>query len=181
MYKGPQRKFKRRSLKQRRQSKSLSEYGLQLQEKQKLRKLYGIREKKLKRYFKESSQKGGNFLSEFVKLLEARLDNVVFRLGFAVTRAQARQLVNHGHILVNQKKVSIPSFQVKTGDVISISPRSQDLPLFKHLKTSLKSHKVPSWLKLNLDALEGKVVTNPCFEDFQEPVDIPLVVEYYSR
>ena len=180
MYKGPQRKFKRRTPKRRRGS-SLSEYGLQLQEKQKLRKLYGIREKKLKRYFRQASHKRGNLVSEFVRLLEGRLDNVVFRLGFAVSRAQARQLVNHGHILVNQKKVNIPSFEVKTGDVVSIAPRSKDLPLFKHLKTSLKSRKVPSWLKLKLDALEGKVVTDPCFEDFQEPVDISLVVEYYSR
>lgn len=158
-----------------------SEYGIQLAEKQKVRYTYGISEKQFKRYFKEAiSQKGdkGDFL---VKKLESRLDNVVFRLGWAKSRGLARQIVNHGHILVNGRKVDIPSYQVKKDDVIKIKEKSKKLVLFKELKAFLKKSNTPDWLSLDKQEIEGIVKSYPNFEDLKKIGEINMIIEYYSR
>jgi len=177
MYKGPQRKFERKT----RSRARLSAFGIQLLEKQKVRNLYGIREKMLKKYFAQASQKGGDFTSSLVSLLERRLDNVVFRLGFAITRSQARQIVNHGHILVNGRRINIPSHLVKAGDDISIRKQSTKKGVFTNLLTSLKKYKCPAWMKLTPASFSGKILQLPTSNDIAEPYNISLIIEYYSR
>jgi len=159
----------------------ISEYGRQLIEKQKIRFTYGISEKQLKNYFKEIINQKGNKEELFVKKLESRLDNVVFRLGWASSRKSARQLVSHGHILVNGKKVDIPSFQVKKGDVIKIKEKSKQKKPFKDLSTLLKKYEPPRWLSLDKKKLEGKVKGEPTIEDMGKISELNMVIEYYSR
>ena len=161
--------------------RAISEYGAQLIEKQKLSWIYNINERQLKRYFKEASREKGVTGNNLLKKLETRLDNTVFKLGWAESRGKARQLVGHGHILVNNKRVGIPSFQASKGDVIKIKKNSLNLAPFKDLKTKLKKYKTPNWLSLNKNKLEGKVVSSPEQEDINIPVDIQMIVEYYSR
>jgi len=158
-----------------------SEYGNQLSEKQKVRYTYGISEKQFKRYFKEAiaqKEDKGEFL---VKKLESRLDNVVFRLGLAKSRGLARQIVNHGHILVNGKKVDIASYQVKKGDVITLRERSKKLALFQEIKLFLKKYKAPDWLSLDSQKIEGIVKGSPDFEDLRKIGEVNMIIEYYSR
>lgn len=159
----------------------LSEYGQQLAEKQKVRFAYGVSERQFKRYFKEVSKQRGNKEALFVQKLESRLDNVVFRLGWARSRALARQLVSHGHILVNNRKVNIPSYQVKKGDMVKIKPSSQESVLFANLKTLLKKVKLPAWLSLDREKLEGEIKDEPKIEDLGQVGEISMVIEYYSR
>ena len=162
----------------------LSEYGKQLREIQKLKSWYNLRERQFKKYVKEVLAKRGKVedLGEIlIRLLEKRLDNVIFRLGFATSRAQARQLVNHGHFLVNKRSVNIPSYQVRKGDVISIKPQKAKKANFQNLKNLLKKHNLPSWLKLDLEKLEGKVIGEPTLEEAAPPVEISSIFEYYSR
>jgi len=161
--------------------RAASEYGIQLIEKQKLCRIYGIREKSSRNYFKASLKEKGIVGDNLLKKLESRLDNVVFRIGWAESRRKARQLVNHGHILVNNKRANIPSFQVKANNIISIRKSSLNLTPFKDLKTKLKKVKLPSWLSSNVNKLEGKVISLPKREDVNIPVDLKMVVEYYSR
>lgn len=149
----------------------VSEYGAQLTEKQKICQIYNIREKQFKRHLGEASKEKGIIGDNLLKKLETRLDNVVFRLGLAESRRKARQLVNHRHISVNNKKVGIPSFQVQPKDVIKI----------KKSKAVLKKHKPPDWLSLDKDRLGGKVISWPKKENINIPVDIQMVIEYYSR
>lgn len=163
----------------------ISEYGRELREKQKLRNWYNLRERQFKKYVMEVLAKRGKVedLAElFVQKLEKRLDNVIFRLGFASSRSQARQLVSHGHFFVNGRKVNIPSYQVEIGDKIQLSPFSKDKDYFQKVLLTLKEdHKVPSWLKFNLEKLEAEVIGEPTLKEAQPPAEIPLIFEFYSK
>ena len=159
--------------------RALSEYGQQLLEKQKIMFSYGLRENQLRRIFKESLKKKTAMIDSVINLLERRLDNVVYRMGFAPSRIMARQYVSHGHIMVNGRKVTIPSFYVKVGDVITIRPESASRLIFKDLSSSIKKHEAPSWLALDKDKVEGRIKSLP--QDVEMPFDINLVVDFYSR
>lgn len=170
--------------KKKRAASSLSEYGRQLIEKQKLRFLYNIKEKQFKIYVKKILAKRGRIEdapTALIQMLERRLDNVVFRLGLAVSRQQARQLVNHGHIMVNNRKVNIPSYQVKIGDEISIQPQSTNKAVFKDIRLKIAKYNPPSWLQFNKEELKAKVVSYPSLEEAAPPVEISSVFEFYSR
>lgn len=160
--------------------KRLSDYGLQLQEKQKAKKYYGILEKQFRLTFAKASKKQGDAGKNFLRLLEMRLDNVIFRLGFATSRSQARQLVSHGHFTVNGRKVSIPSFVVKVGQIIKIKKSNQNNRYFKNLGEKLKKAERPSWL--NLDAeLSAKVLHEPKDTDLPQNINVQMIIEYYSK
>lgn len=156
-----------------------SEFGEQLKEKQKFKYTYGLREAQLRNTFKKASKSPSTTGPLFVSLLERRLDNVVYRLGLAPSRSVARQLVGHGHIQVNSKRVSAPSYQVRPNDMIRIRPESKDHPAFKELSETLKKHETPSWLSIDPVSFEAKVVSVP--KDVESPFDISLVVDYYSK
>jgi small subunit ribosomal protein S4 len=161
-----------------------SEYKRELIEKQKLRHWYGLDDKQLKNYVKEVLKKRGkaeDVSALLIQNLEKRLDNVVYRLGFADSRAQARQLVSHKFFLVNGKPVNIPSFRVQVGDVISLKPQKSKKVIFKDLKEKLKKHSLPSWLSLDPERLEGKVISEPKVEEVAPPVEVSAVFEFYSR
>ncbi|WP_029687949.1 30S ribosomal protein S4 [Thermoanaerobacter sp. A7A] len=161
------------------EKKKLTNYGMQLREKQKLKRYYGVLERQFVRYYEEAERMKGITGENLLQLLERRLDNVVFRLGFAASRPQARQLVSHGHIEVNGKKVDIPSFLVKPGDVISVREKSRSMEL---IKNNLEvSRNVPDWLELNKDAFEGRVVSLPRREHIDLPIQEHLIVELYSK
>lgn len=157
-----------------------SEYGLQLREKQKARRTYGLLEKQFHSYFTKATKMKGAAGENMLQLLERRLDNVVYRLGFGDSRAQARQIVNHGHITVNGKKVNIPSFIVKAGDVIAIGESSTSIEKFKAMREGT-SKTIPAWLELNSQELSGKVVELPKREDLDLSIEEHLIVELYSR
>ncbi|MGB9779959.1 30S ribosomal protein S4 [Caldanaerobacter sp.] len=161
------------------EKKKLTQYAMQLREKQKLKRYYGILEEQFVRYYEKAERMKGITGENLLQLLERRLDNVVYRLGFAVSRAQARQLVSHGHIEVNGKKVDIPSYLVKPGDVISIKESSRSMEL---IKNNLEmGRNVPDWLELNRDAFEGRVISMPRREHIDLPVQEHLIVELYSK
>lgn len=161
------------------EKKKLTNYGMQLREKQKLKRYYGLLERQFERLYEEAERMKGITGENLLQLLERRLDNVVFRLGFAASRPQARQLVSHGHIEVNGKKVDIPSFLVKPGDVISVREKSRSMEL---IKNNLEvSRNVPDWLELNKDAFEGRVVSLPRREHIDLPIQEHLIVELYSK
>jgi len=157
----------------------LSEYGKQLQEKQKIRFTYGIRERQMANIFKEAVKRPGVTGEIILELLERRLDNVVYRLGLAPSRSVARQLVGHGHIMVNNRKNTIPSRRVNVNDVIAVRPESYDNNFVKELGEKLKKYDAPVWLKLDPTKLAGTVVSLP--KDFEIPFDLGLVVDYYSK
>lgn len=161
--------------------KRSSEYGLQLNEKQKVRNVYGISEKQFKRYFKEIAIQKGNKEELFAQKIESRLDNVVFRLGWACSRSLARQLVSHGHILVNGRKVNISSYHVKKDEVIKIKEKSKNKTIFKDLKTLLKKYELPTWLSSDKDKLEAKIIGKPLLEDMGKIGELSMIIEYYSR
>lgn len=161
--------------------RGISEYGQQLIEKQKVRHTYGISEKQFKNYFKEIIDQKGNKKELLVKKLESRLDNVVFRLGWASSRRLARQIINHGHILVNQRKVNIPSYQARKGDLVQIRKISQKKEIFSNLKVTLKKHEMPDWLSLDKQKLEGKIIDQPKITDSGKAGEIGMIIEYYSR
>lgn len=158
-----------------------SEYGLQLREKQRVKRIYGVLERQFNKYFKEASQKKENIGEVILRFLEMRFDNVVYRFGFARSRSQARQFVSHNHFLVNNKRVNIGSYRVKINDIISVKKGSLNQEYFKDLKGILKNHQVPSWLSLNKEKLEGEVIGLPKKEDIESTFEMQLVVEYYSR
>lgn len=161
--------------------KKVSEYGLQLREKQKARRMYGILETQFRNYFAKADRQQGITGDNLVRLLERRLDNVTYRLGFGSSRAEARQLVRHGHFTVNGKKVNIPSFQVKVGDVITIKDGSRDVPRIKELVEQAARKTPPAWLELDIDQFAGKVVTLPSRDQIDAPLEEHLIVELYSR
>lgn len=159
--------------------KKQSEYGLQLREKQKAKRFYGVPETQFRNLFEKAAKKQGKTGENLMIFLETRLDNVVFRLGFAASRKEARQLVTHGHFTVNGKKADIPSMEVKAGDVIKVKERSVSSPKFKEIKEM--SITVPSWMTVDVEKLEGKVVAMPRREDIDTPIAEHLIVELYSK
>ena len=159
--------------------KKLTEYGLQLAEKQKVRHMYGVNEKQFHNTFKRASKMEGITGYNFFCLLESRLDNIVYRLGFATTRRQARQLVNHGHILLNGVKTDIASCQVKVGDVISVKERSRSLEIIKNALAS-QTH-VPGFVEVDADKMEGKFIRLPERSELNQEINESLIVEYYNR
>ena len=159
--------------------KKVSEYGAQLKEKQKVRFIYGVLEKQFRHYFEKASNMKGVTGENMLTLLELRLDNVVYRLGLAKTRRMARQVVGHGHIRVNGKKVDIPSYQVKMDDVITLRKRSEESELFKGLREA--GTITPKWLTFDAQNLTGKVVALPAREDIDLQLQENMIVEYYSR
>ncbi len=162
-------------------AKKPTEYGLQLREKQKARRLYGVMEKQFRSYFDEAARRKGVTGENLLVLLERRLDNVVFHLGFASSRPEARQLVNHGHFTVNGHKVDIASYSVRSGEVIAVKEGSKSSPRMKQLLENLGSRTVPGWLSLDANAAAGTVVALPTREDIQLPIQEHLIVEKYSR
>lgn len=162
----------------------LSEYGKELREKQKLKNWYNLEERQFRNYVKEVLKKRGKVEDAtelLIKMLEKRLDNVIFRLGIASSRSQARQLISHGHFLVNQKNINIPSYQVKKGDVITIHPARRKKIIFQNLPLLLKKKQPPSWLSLEPMKLEGKVIGEPTLEESAPPAEVSTVFEFYSR
>mgnify|MGYP002624691524 FL=1 len=160
--------------------KKVSEYGAQLKEKQKVKFVYGVQEKQFHKYYLKAANMKGITGENMLRLLELRLDNVVFRLGLAKTRRMARQVVGHGHIRVNGKKVDIPSYQVKVGDVITLRPRSAEYEMFKSLREGT-TVLTPKWLAFDAPNLTGNVNALPAREDIDLQVAENMIVEYYSR
>lgn len=159
--------------------KKISNYGLQLREKQKAKRIYGVLEKQFRTYYKRADKARGITGENLLMLLEKRLDNVVYRLGYGDSRKESRQLVTHGHFLVNGKKVNIPSFNVSVNDVITVSEKSKATEKFKTFIENPRT--LPNWLQCNLENFEGKVVSEPAREDIDVPVNETLIVELYSK
>lgn len=164
-----------------RNMRKLSEYGVQLKEKQKVKFIYGVLEKQFRNYYKKADKMNGITGENLLQLLETRLDNVVFRLGYGRTRKEARQVVRHNLVTVNGKKVNIPSIQVKVGDVIEIKETKKDLERFKQVLEVTSTRIVPEWLSADHDNLKGSVVTLPKREQLDLPVNETLIVELYSK
>ena len=158
-----------------------SDYGNQLREKQKVKRMYGILEKQFRRYFAEAERRKGNTGDNLMQLLECRLDNVVYRMGFAASRVEARQLIGHGHFTVNGKKVDIASYIVRVGDVVAVKEKSRQSNKFAEIAEALASKSIPAWLDVDKANLSGKVVALPTREDIDIPITEQLVVELYSR
>lgn len=161
--------------------KKVTEYGLQLREKQKTKRIYGLQEKQFHKYYEQAERMRGVTGATMLILLEKRLDNVVYRLGIGVSRSQARQFVNHGLITVNGKRVTIPSYEVNVGDVIGIKENKADQPLFAELKQSKKSPNLPKWLEFEPATLTGKVIAEPTREDIDMDIKEHMIVELYSK
>ncbi|MDD2927556.1 MAG: 30S ribosomal protein S4 [Candidatus Omnitrophica bacterium] len=159
----------------------LSNYGLQLKEKQKVKRIYGVLEKQFRRYFKIASKSKGVTGKVLLQLLERRLDNVIFRLGLGLSRAQARQLVRHNLITVNARRVNIPSYLVTGGDLIQVKAKEKALNKIKDILEQSKERSVPSWLEFNTTGLSGKVLRLPEKDDIQQPIQEQLIVELYSK
>jgi len=171
-------------IKGKRGKRRLSDYGKELFEKQKMRDFYGISERQFKTYVKNILKRRGKVEDtalELVKKLEKRLDNVVFRMGLASSRMEARQLVSHSHFLVNGKPVNIPSYQLKKGDVISFREQKKGKPFFKKISLTLKKTQPPSWLKVDREKIKGELIGEPSFKDSGVPAEIPSIFEFYSR
>jgi small subunit ribosomal protein S4 len=158
-----------------------SDYSRQLREKQKARRIYGILERQFRRYFSMAQRRSGLTGVNLLVILESRLDNVVYRLGFAESRPQARQLVSHGHFYLNGRKTDVPSAIVKSGDVISVRPESRRRTFFKTLSQEMDDRQVPRWLQLDTEALSGQVAQLPTRDDIDVSLNEQLIVEFYSR
>lgn len=165
----------------RKRQRELSEYGKQLIEKQRIRNTYEVLEKQFKNYVLTAMREKGDNRENLMRKLEMRLDNAVYRLGFAKSRASAKQIVGHGHILINNRRVDIPSYQVKVGNIISLREKDKKSVLFENLKVSLKKYEPSSWLSLNKEKLEAKVISQPTIDDVKDLAGIGMVIEYYSR
>lgn len=161
--------------------KKQSEYGLQLNEKQKVKFIYGVLEKQFRKYYVMATKKQGITGEMLLQILESRLDNVVFRLGLANTRREARQIVNHGHITVNGQKVDIPSYLVKSGDVIAVREKSKNSVRIKEIVETNANRVVPKWLSMDKNTLTGKVITLAARDDIDYEVEEHLIVELYSK
>src|SRR5947208_15965418 len=164
----------------RRRSKVLG-YGLQLREKQKVKRIYGLLESQFRLYFQRAERKTGITGENLLRQLELRLDNVVYSLGFASSRAQARQFVRHGHVLVDGRKISIPSYQVKGGQTIAVKEASRKNPFVRSSVETARGRGVPEWLELDAENVTGKVLRLPAREDIKLPIQEQLIVELYSR
>ncbi|MGN1115859.1 MAG: 30S ribosomal protein S4 [Candidatus Ornithomonoglobus sp.] len=172
-------KSTRRNPKQSR--KKQSEYGLQLNEKQKVKFIYGVLEKQFRKYYVMATKQTGITGQNLLQILESRLDNVVFRLGLANTRKEARQIVNHGHILVNGRKVDIPSYLVKPGDVVAVREKSKGNARMKEIVEANEKRVIPKWLSMDKNKLEGRVLQLSDREDIDYDVEEHLIVELYSK
>ena len=161
--------------------KKLTEYGTQLREKQKAKRYYGVLERQFRTYFEMANKKAGITGDNLLEILETRLDNVVCRMGFALSRPEARQLVAHGHFTVNGKKVDIPSYLVKDGDVIAIRDKSKDSSKIKAVIESTSARPVAGWLDVDSQNMTGKIVRMPTVEDIDMPIEVHLIVELYSK
>jgi len=162
----------------------LSEYGKELREKQKLRNWYNLSEKQFKNYVKEaleSRAKEEDTVDILLKKLESRFDNVVFQMGFASSRAKARQIITHGYFLINNRKVNIPSYQVKKGDKITLHPKVSKKALFQGLGIALKKYKAPSWIKVDADKMEVEIINQPNIEEMTPPAEVSSIFEFYSK
>ena len=162
-------------------NKKLSEYGEQLREKQKAKFIYGVLEKPFRNYYEKASRMPGMTGTNLMVMLETRIDNVIFRMGFARTRMEARQIVDHKHVLINGKCINIPSYRVKPGDVIEIKESKQSSPRYEGIKDATSGRIVPSWLESDVENLKGSIKEYPRREDIDVPVDEMLIVELYSK
>ena len=158
-----------------------SEYGMQLNEKQKVRFIYGVLEKQFAKYYVMATKMNGVTGECLLSILESRLDNVIYRMGLANTRREARQIVNHGHVTVNGKRVNIPSYLVKPGEIISLKESSRNADRMKDIVEKNSNRLVPKWIDMNRDTLEGKIIALADREDIDFPVEEHLIVEYYSK
>lgn len=162
--------------------RKLTEYGTQLREKQKTKRYYGVMERQFANYFEMATKVKGLTTGEaLLQILERRLDNVVYRLGFAMSRAEAKQLVNHGHFTVNGKKVNIPSFLVKEGDVVAMTDKSKDSDKIKGVLEANSAKPVVKWIEKDSENVKGKIVALPTVEDIDLPIEVHLIVELYSK
>ena len=161
--------------------KKVSEYGLQLREKQKVKRIYGVLEVQFREYYEKADKMKGITGENMLSLLERRLDNVVYRMGIAVSRAQARQLVTHAHFTVNGRPVDIASYEVKVGDVVAVKETKKDAPYFATIKGVQKSGKMPKWLDFDTEKLEGKIIALPTREDIDSQITEQMIVELYSK
>ena len=173
---GIDKKSKRNPVQRRRKQ---SEYGVQLNEKQKVKFAYGLLEKQFRNLFDKAEKRPGNTGENLLIMLERRFDNVVYRMGFAATRREARQLVSHGHFLVNGKKANIPSMELSEGDVVTVKEKSQSSPKFKQLRDMIIT--TPKWVSIDTDKLEGKILSLPSREDIDMPIAEHNIVELYSK
>ena len=172
---------KKQSRRQPARRRKESEYAIQLREKQKAKFIYGVLEKQFRGYFKEAKRQSGITGENLMRILESRLDNVVFRLGFARTRKEARQTVTHGHIFVNGRRVDIPSFRVRPGDVVSVAPKARDLLVIKSALVSNERVQVPAWLEVDIEKLQGSVLALPNRDQIDLDIKEQLIVELYSK
>ena len=177
-YLGVNKKSRRKNM---RANRKVSEYGLQLREKQKAKFIYGVQEKPFRNMFEKAEKMPGLVGTNLMQLLELRLDNVVFRLGYARTRRESRQVVTHKHVTVNGRVINIPSYKVQPGDVIEIKEKSKSLQRFKDIAEANKGISVPAWLEGDAEKLSGKVVEIPLREQIDVPVNETLIVELYSK
>jgi len=159
----------------------ITDYGQQLREKQKLRRIYGVLERQFRGYFRRAERMRGITGENLLQLLERRLDNTVYRLGLAASRSEARQMVRHGHIQVNGRRVNIPSYLVRVGDVVSVREKSRNMPKVVESVASLGRREIPAWLQFDRERLSGKVVQLPTKEDAGLPIQEQLIVELYSK
>jgi small subunit ribosomal protein S4 len=161
--------------------KKMSEYGLQLREKQKAKRFYGILESQFRKYFEMAKRSSGITGENLLFLLESRLDNVIYRIGLAASRAEARQLVTHAHFRVNGKNVNIPSYQLKDGDVITLKDRSKNLGKFKEMAEASEGKGLPSWLEFDSENMTGRIIGKPTRQDIDIEIEEHLIVELYSK
>lgn len=161
--------------------RKLSDYGVQLREKQKMRRIYGVRERQFRNYIAEAVRRTGVTGENLLQLLEMRLDNVIYRLGLASSRAQARQFVNHGHVQVNGRRVDIASCQVRPGDVVSVAEDARRIPPLVAALESAGGRPLPSWLEFDTNQMTGKIVSTPVRDEIDTDVQESLIVEFYSR
>jgi len=166
---------------QRRARRRISDYGVQLREKQKLRRIYGLLERQFRRYFQQAERLPGVTGTALLQLLELRLDNIVYRLGLASSRPQARELVTHGHFTVNDRLAGIPSFQLRPGDVVAVRESSRSVPPIVQAAATAGGRRLPAWLQIEGDAMRGKIATVPTRDEIDTQIQEELVVEYYSR
>lgn len=174
-------KSKSSSIRQPKRRRKESEYGMQLREKQKAKFIYGVLEKQFRGYFKRAKSMEGQTGENLMTILETRLDNVVFRLGFARTRKEARQMVTHGHICVNGRRVDIPSFRVRPGELVSVAPKAKELLVVKSALVSNERVQVPAWLEIDIEKLQGSVLSLPTRDQIDLDINEQLIVELYSK
>ena len=174
-------KAKSESIRQPKRRRKESEYGMQLREKQKAKFIYGVLEKQFRGYFNRAKSMPGITGENLMSILESRLDNIVFRLGFASTRKEARQTVTHGHITVNGRRVDIPSYRVRPGDLIAVAPKAKDLLVIKSALVSNERVQVPAWLEVDIEKLQGSVLSLPTRDQIDLDINEQLIVELYSK